>query len=179
MIVLSPHTANALSPLTADQSWVMFVQVNPPNGGLGPIKIEGVRGTRIAARLREIAADNAYETFIIGLTPTETPDELASAIRTQFADALLHHDWFSATIDLIAFIQHTAQDALQELLTQARPGGVPDGVVDIETIAEFLGVSVPTVRRAVKAREIPFLKLGKAYRFVVADVLASLDRRER
>jgi excisionase family DNA binding protein len=42
-----------------------------------------------------------------------------------------------------------------------------------------LGVSVPTVRRLVKAGEIPFLRLGKALRFVAADVLASLDRRER
>lgn len=176
MIILSPHTANALSPLTADQSWVMFVQVSPPNGGLGPIKIEGVRGTKIASRLREIASDNAYETFIVGLTSTPDPDELADVIHDQFALALIHDDWFNPTVELIAFIQHTAQDALQELLTQARPGGVPDGAVDIETIAGLLGVSVPTVRRAVKSREIPFFRMGKALRFVPADVFASLDR---
>jgi excisionase family DNA binding protein len=176
MLILSPHTASTLSPLTADQSWVMFVQVNPPMGGLGPIKIEGTRGTQIASRLREIAADNAYETFIIGLTPTLTPTELAQTIHVQFASALLHHDWFDATLDLIAFIQHTAQDALQALLAQTRPGGVPDGAIDIEALAEFLGVSTVTIRRAVKAREIPFYKIGKAYRFMAADVLASLER---
>ena len=175
MLILSPHTASALSPLTADQSWVMFVQVNPPMGGLGPIKIEGVRGKQIATRLREISADNAYETFIIGLTPTEAPDELANAIQTQFAGAHLHHDWFDATLDLIAFVQLTAQEALEALLAQTRPGGVPDGAVNIETMAGVLGVSVQTVRRAVKAREIPFYKVGKAYRFMVADVLASLE----
>jgi excisionase family DNA binding protein len=176
MLILSPHTASVLSPLTADQSWVMFVQTANPPTGFGPIKIEGVRGTQIATRLREISAENAFDTYIIGLTPTETPDELANVIHTQFASALLHHDWFEATLDLISFIQHTAQDALESLLAQARPGGVPDGAVDIETIAGFLGVSVPTIRRAVKAREIPFFKMGKAYRFVPADVLASLER---
>jgi excisionase family DNA binding protein len=176
MLIVSPHTASALAPLTSDQSWVMFVQVNPPMGGLGPIKIEGVRGSQIAPRLREIAADNAYETFIIGLTPTPTPTELAQTIHTQFVSALLHHDWFEATLDLIGFIQHTGQEALQALLAQTRPGGVPDGAVDIETLAEFLGVSVPTVRRAVKAGTIPFFKMGKALRFVAADVLASLER---
>jgi len=179
MLILSPHTASVLSPLTSDQSWVMFVQVNPPMGGLGPIKIEGVRGAQIATRLREIAADNAYETFIIGLTPTLNPAELAQTIHLQFAGALLHDDWFTPTIDLIAFIQSTGQEALQALLDQTRPGGVPDGAVDIETLAEFLGVSVPTVRRAVKAREIPFFKMGKAYRFDVASVLASLEHRNR
>lgn len=157
----------------------MFVQVAPPVGGAGPIKIESVRGAQLATRLREIAADNAYEAFIIGLTPTEAPDELVQVIHEQFAPVLLHHDWFEPTIDLLTFIQHTAQDAMQELLAQTRPGGVPDGAVDIEAIAEFLGVSVPTVRRAVKDGKIPHFRMGKALRFVPADVLASLERRQR
>ncbi|MGH7176616.1 MAG: helix-turn-helix domain-containing protein [Tepidisphaeraceae bacterium] len=177
MIVLSPHTANTLSPLTADNSWVMFVQVNAPVGATGPIKIEGVRGARIAARLREIAADNAYETYIIGLTPTDNPDEMEQAIHQQFASTHLHHGWFDVTPELIAFVQHTAQEALQALLAQTRPGGVPDGAVDIEALAEFLNVSVPTIRRAVKTGAIPYFKVGKSYRFVVNDVLASLNQR--
>ena len=179
MIFISPHTATTLTPLTADQSWVMFVQVSPPTGGMGPIKIEGVRGTQIAARLREIAADNAYETFIIGLSPTDQPDELANVIQEQHASAHLHHDWFEPTIELVTFIQSTSQQALVELLTQARPGGVPDGAVDIDQIAGFLGVSTKTVRRLVKAGEIPYLRMGKALRFVPADVVASLERRDR
>jgi excisionase family DNA binding protein len=156
----------------------MFLQVNSPCGGLGPIKIEGVRGSQISSRLREIAREVPYETFIIGLTPTPNPTELEQLIHAQFASALLHDDWFTSTIDLIAFIQHTGQEALQTLLAQTRPGGIPEGAVDIETLAEFLGVSVPTIRRAVKAREIPFYKVGKAYRFDVASVLASLERRD-
>lgn len=179
MIFLSPHTANTLTPLTTDQSWVMFVQVNPPSGGLGPIKIEGVRGAQIATRLRELVADNAYEPFIIGLTATETPDELVEVIHTEYAAALIHRDWFEPTIELVGFIQHTAQDALQALLTQARPGGVPDGAIDIEELAGVLGVSTKTIRRLVKANEIPHLRMGKALRFVAADVIASLERRSR
>jgi excisionase family DNA binding protein len=144
-------------------------------GSPGPIKIEGMRGERIASRLREID-ESPYEMMLIGLTPTENPTELAQEIHEQFASTNLRQDWFEATLDLLIFIQQTGQDALQTLLAQARPGGVPDGAVDIEAIAEFLGVSIPTVRRAVKAREIPFFKMGKAYRFVPADVLASLER---
>jgi excisionase family DNA binding protein len=179
VIVLSPHTAGTLSPLTADQSWVMFVQVSPPGGGMGPIKIEGVPGTQIASRLRALAEENAYETFIIGLHPTDTPGELADLIHEQHATARLHHDWFEPTMELIAFIQLTSQQAITELLAQARPGGIPEGAVDIEAIAGFLGVSVPTVRRLVKAGEIPALRMGKALRFIAADVLASLERRDR
>lgn len=177
MLFLSPHTARTLSPLTADQSWVMFVQVNPPTGGLGPIKIDGTRGTQIASRLREIVNNCPYEAFIIGLTPTETPDELATLIRDEHAAALIRGDWFEPTIELISFIQHTAQEALQALLASMRPGGLPDGVVDIETIAGLLGVSVKTVRRLVKAEQIPHLRMGAALRFVPEDVFASLERR--
>jgi hypothetical protein len=132
MIVLSPHTASTLSPHTSDQSWVLFVQVNPPTGGLGPILIEGVKGTQIAARLRTLAADNAFDAFIIGLTPTTAPNELAKAIQDQHETAHLHHDWYEPTVELLAFIQHTSQGVLQDLLAQARPGGVPDNAVDIE-----------------------------------------------
>jgi excisionase family DNA binding protein len=38
---------------------------------------------------------------------------------------------------------------------------------------------VPTVRRLVKNGEIPHLRMGKALRFVPADVIASLERRNR
>lgn len=177
MIVLSPHTASTLSPLTRDQSWVMFLQVNPPDGEMGPIKIEGVKGTQITTRLHAIAFDNAFEPFIVGLIQTSTPAELEAAIHTQFTSSLLHHNWFEPTMDLLTFIQQTSQSALQDLLAQARPGGVPDGAVDTEAIAKFLGVSIPTVRRAVKAGEIPFFRMGKALRFVPADVLASLKQK--
>jgi excisionase family DNA binding protein len=179
MIVLSPHTANALAPHAVDQSWVMFVQVNAPVSGLGPIKIEGVRGTQIAARLRALAADNAFEPYLIGLTPTVTPNELARAIQEQHVLARLHHDWFQPTAGLLAFIQHTAAGALRRLLAQARPGNIPDGAVDIDEIAQHLGVSVPTVRRLVKDEKIPYLRMGKALRFVPGDVVASLERRQR
>lgn len=157
----------------------MFVQARAPGNAMGPIKIEGVHGSRIASRLRTLAEENAYETFIIGLHPTDAPDELAEAIYEQHAAARLHHDWFEPTIELITFIQLTAQQALTELLASVRPGGMPEGAVDIETIAQLIGVSVPTVRRLVKAGDIPYLRMGKALRFIAADVLASLERRDR
>ena len=179
MIVLSPYTASTLSPHTADQSWVMFVQVNPPTGGMGPILIEGVRGVQIAARLRALAADNAFDAFIIGLTPTTTPNELAKVIQDQHEAAHLHHDWYEPTIELLIYIKETSQKKLAELLAAARPGGLPDHAVDIEEIAAIVGVSIPTVRRLVKSGEIPYLRVGKALRFVPVDVVASLERRNR
>jgi len=175
VIVLSPHTADSLSPLAEDQSWVMFVQVHA--GGLSPIKIEGVRGAQIAERLRAIDADSAFEVYLIGLIPVDDPAAAMQAIMAAHATSRLRHDWFLPTIDLLAYVQSDAQTSLQELLAQARPDHVPDHAVDIDEIAEFLGVSTSTVRRMVKAGEIPHLRMGKALRFVPAEVLAALQRR--
>ncbi len=152
----------------------MFVQVNPPSGQ-GPIKIEGVKAGQLATRLRQLAADNAFEATLVGLIATPTPAEHASAIGEQYATHI-HDGWFEPTADLIAFIQHTAQGPIQELLAQTHPGGLSETPVDIEQMAEILGVSVPTVRRMVKAEQIPYLRFGRVYRFVPADVIASLQR---
>ena len=157
----------------------MFVQVNAPMSGRGPIKIEGVKGTQIASRLRALAAENAFEPYLIGLTPTTTPNESAKAIQDQHVTLRLHHDWFRPTVELLTFIQHTAVGALQKLLAQARPGNIPDGAVDIDEIARILGVSAQTVRRFVKDEKIPYLRVSNALRFVPGDVVASLERRQR
>jgi len=156
----------------------MFIQVNPPTGA-GLIKIEGVKGAHLAPRLRALAAENAFEPYLSGLTATATPAELAKLIHAKHELARLHHDWFEPSPELLAFIQHTAAPTLRELLARTRPGGAPDGAVGIDEIAQHLGVSAPTIRRMVKAGTIPHLRVGKSLRFVVPDVIASLERRGR
>jgi excisionase family DNA binding protein len=154
----------------------MFVQIAPP-GVIGPIKIEGVRGSRVSERLIAICEDNPYPAYLIGLVETPTPDEHAQAICEQYIASHLHDGWFEPTPALLQFIQHVGQSALVGLLAATRPGGVPDGVVDIDGIAEVLGVSVPTVRRLVAAGTIHCFRVGRQLRFVVEDVLASMNQR--
>ncbi len=166
MIILSPNTTTQLSPLTQHQSWIMFVQAAPPCGGLGLIKIEGVRGEMIGHRLASISSENAYDTYVIGLLAVEDCQLAATQLHEQFANAHKHDGWFDPALDLLGFIQETSQHVLQELIAQTQPGGVPDGAVDIETIAQVLGVSVPTVRRLVAAKTIPGYKVGKRWRFI-------------
>ena len=178
MLIVSPSTATALASHAAG-SWVMFVQTNPPTGGAGPIKIEGVQGTQIAGRLTALARDNAFETTLIGLLSTETPDELATAIADQYGGGELHDGWFTPSANLLAFVQHAAQVAIQDLLARTHPGALPVTPVDIDEMARLLSCSVPTVRRMVKAGEIPHLRWGRVLRFVPADVISTLHRRGR
>ncbi len=50
-------------------------------------------------------------------------------------------------------------------------------LMDIETLAVRLGVSVRFVRRLVAERRMPFLKIGKFIRFDPADVDAWIESR--
>jgi excisionase family DNA binding protein len=176
MLVIGSNTAQALAPHTIEHSWVMFVQVASPGGVIGPIKIEGVRGSQVSKRLFAISEDNPYPAYLIGLVETPTPAEHAQAICEQYSTSHLHDGWFEPTPVLLQFIQHVGQSALASLIAATRPGGVPDAVVGIEEIATVLDVSVPTIRRLVTAGAIPHFRVGRQLRFVVEDVLASMNR---
>ena len=154
----------------------MFLQATPPIGA-GPIKIEGLRGALISTRINQLSADNAFELMLIGLVETTTPTEHAAAIAEQFASSHMHDGWYAPSADLLAFVQHVGQGAIQSLLASAHPGWLSDQPVDIKAMADILGVSVQTLRRMCKANEIPFMRWGNTYRFTPADVIATLNRR--
>lgn len=175
MIALTSQTAAAIALRAAEGSWVMFTQAMPP-GVAGPVMINGVSGRALAQRLQTIQRYSPYDTQLIGLMPSEVPDEDAAEIANEFGAYQIHDWWFDPRHELLSYVAENAQDALVLLLAETHPGGLSDAPVDIERIAEILDVSVPTVRRMVKAKQIPFLRWGRLYRFVPNDVLASLRR---
>lgn len=154
----------------------MFLQVLAPCEPLGgPILIDSVRAGEMGARLAELSRLNAHELRLIGLIPSEDPEADHEAYATTFEGCHEHDSWFRPCPTLVATITEHGQDAISALLQQTHPGGL-DAPVNIETLAGLLNVSVPTVRRMIKAEQIPFLKIGKRYRFVPRDVFASLAR---
>ena len=155
---------------------MMFVQIAVP-AGIGPIKIEGVRGAKIGERLNAISVENPYPAYLIGLVESQIPHQHAHGIAQQFVEHHMHDGWFEPTPALLQLVQHLGQAALSELIAQTRPGAVDDQIVDIETIAGVLGVSVPTVRKLVAADGIPHMRVGKQLRFSVVDVLAAMNMR--
>jgi excisionase family DNA binding protein len=56
-------------------------------------------------------------------------------------------------------------------------GGPRPSLLDVERMAEWLGVEVVFVRRLVAERRIPFVKIGKFVRFDPDDVTAWIDRQ--
>lgn len=175
VIVVGPNTSQAIAPHARERSWVMFVQIAPPPSGSGPIKIEGVRGGEIGNRLTRISVENPYPAYLVGLIESASPHQQAHAIALQFADHHMHDLWFEPAPALLQLVQEHGQSALVTLLAQTRPGAVDGQIVDIDGIAQILGVSVTTVRRLIERDSIPHMRVGKQFRFVVADVLAAMS----
>jgi excisionase family DNA binding protein len=178
MMILNPTTAAAVVLHASDGVWIMFLQSTAPCDPYGPIMIESTMRERLAARLTDLNEDNAYGLRLIGLMPVNDPKNVDTVLEA-FDAYRLHDAWFAPNAELLAFIAENAQDAISLLLAQTRPGALPDAPIMINEMADILGVSVPTVRRMIKLEEIPFLKFGRVYRFIAADVLASLERRQR
>lgn len=170
MIALTSQTAAAVALHAADGSWVMFMQALQI--GVMPIRIEGIHGADLLARLSTLTDDNFAEIQLVGIIPSDAPERDALAIANEFAPYQIRGWWFEPKPPLLSYIEE--QSVLSQLLMQTHPGGLSDAPVGIEDIADVIGVSVPTVRRMIKANEIPYLKFGRIYRFVPNDVLASL-----
>lgn len=181
MLIARRSIATAITPHAANRSWVVFLQTAFPAGVPSPIKIAAMAGDAIGEELNRISAANAYDVQIIGLIPSTNPDQHAQAIAEQYAGGHLHHGWYVASADLIAFIQHHAKRALHELLAQVHPAAVPDQLVDLKGMAKILNCAEITVRRMVHAEppEIPFLKTGGKYLFQPAEVIAALRQQGR
>jgi excisionase family DNA binding protein len=55
-----------------------------------------------------------------------------------------------------------------------------DPAIELLTVAEaaeFLGISIPTIRRFQLRRFIPFVKIGRSVRFLKSDLVAYVARR--
>ncbi len=51
--------------------------------------------------------------------------------------------------------------------------------LSIKELAAYLSVSTDTIRRAARAWEMPFTRVGTAYRFDLRQVRAQMDRKAR
>lgn len=178
MLKLSLTTTAAIALHAANQSWVVFAQVHTPSDPRGPIKIEGARAAQLLPCMRSLVVNCPFDVFLIGLIPSPVPAELAAQLHTEFDEAMIHDGWFEPVDQLTTLIEQNGTAALQDLLAVTHPAGIEDdSIMSIDDLATALNVSVVTIRRWVKAEQIPYLRHGRILRFVYSDVLATLQRR--
>ena len=165
MLALTPPTVLAISQSLEGRSWVAFFGLRAPSGLC--IKIEATK--TLAARMRALENDSPFDTSLMGLIETTQPAEAARAIQNEYQAARLRGEWFQPVPQLLTFIDRGAQTDLKNLVSHLRPA--TDGTVSVEELAEHLGVSVPTIYRRVRDRQLPHYRVGRQIRFVLAEVL--------
>lgn len=171
MFILSPHSATSIAHDTAGQGFVIFIQF----GAAGPVKIEGTRA--LGQRLRALDADSPVDVYLVGILPSVAPDDDAQSIQQEFAHARLRGEWFNPVKELADMITAQARPMMEQLLEQVQPQGDGDELLTVEEVAEQLGISVPTVRRFVRAGTLPHVRVGRQIRFDPAAVSAALRLR--
>lgn len=84
---------------------VYFIQ----SGAAGPIKI-GVT-SNVALRLKGLQTGSATELRLLGVVPTDRFSE--ESLHLRFASLRLHGEWFTATVELLAFVAEVAEAPAQ------------------------------------------------------------------
>lgn len=69
-------------------------------------------------------------------------------------------------------------DAVARRLGAHTKQAEPDGLVDGDELARYLGCSRPTVDRLKASGEISYIRLGRSVKYRVVDVLKQLEARE-
>lgn len=62
------------------------------------------------------------------------------------------------------------REALQEIMVEFLESNNNEEVMTIREAADYLKVSIPTVRNMIEAKEIPFFKRGQIIRLNIGDI---------
>ena len=156
--------------------------------GLGLIKIGATRD--LAQRFATLTSENAGPVRLVGAVHHRDPVAYADQLRRRFAAMCDHGDWFRPWAPLRAFVDAVAPsvlDAPRPLAPAAvAPAAVapaaftfdtPQPLLDAAALAAHLQISIVTVRRLVRARQLPCVRVGRQLRFDVCEPVIAARRR--
>lgn len=72
--------------------------------------------------------------------------------------------------ETIVISRHDLKGELKELLKELRDESRNDAIMTIQDVAEYLKVSVPTVRAMIAEKDIPFFQRGQVIRLKRTDI---------
>lgn len=181
MLTLTFLDTKELPKIVPNSGIVCFIESRPNSDLNGYIKIDTT--TNFQWYVEKLIEDHPYLTILLGYIETTAPDKTAVQLRQSFAE--FHHRgaWFKPGLKLLDFIRDTTKQATLPKL-QSIPS-VGNNLVSIqntkllstEEIAQYLNVSVPTIRRWIEAGKLPVVKHGKVLRFYLPDVIDKLRKK--
>jgi excisionase family DNA binding protein len=157
---------------------VYFVEAEGP----GLIKIGATRD--LTQRLATLTSENAVPVRLVGALAHRDAPAYADQLRRRFAAMCDHGDWFRPWAPLRAFlgglaaaVPATPSSPRPMAADEAFPFDAPPALLDAPALAAHLRVSTVTVRRWVRARQLPCIRVGRQLRFDVRDPVIAARRR--
>jgi len=71
------------------------------------------------------------------------------------------------------------RETLQEIMVEFLESNNNEEVMTIREAADYLKVSIPTVRNMIEAKEIPFFKRGQIIRLNISDIKAWMRSKSK
>jgi len=151
---------------------VYFVQAAMPEK---LIKIGAT--SNFASRFNGLIGGSPCRLHLLGVQLTSHAGALEQKLHAKFASARDHGEWFHPDAKLLAYIaQHTANIERVVVKVESRTATVNeiDSLLDklelkplanISQISQACNLSVQTIRRHVRERNIPFVRVGRQLRF--------------
>jgi len=150
---------------------VYFVQAEIPEA---LIKIGFSKS--LARRVATLRSESACKLTMLGVQLDEHASILEQKLHQRFAAYRAHNEWFLPAPRVLKYVTERtvspnaiptpthdvlSKEDVDALLSE----GTPPSLMTIEQLASFWKVGVPTVRRRVKEKQIPFVKVGRQIRF--------------
>lgn len=144
-----------------------FVRVVPD----GPIQLGVSESFRKRLELLRAYNHEALEPLgVICYKTVEEAREEEARLREHFASAQIHRRWFRAEA-LLDYVLRTA-----ELVSEEEPEDVPESSsfveapITVDELAAFFDVTSQVVRRAIRKRRIPHIRVGRRFLFLISEV---------
>jgi excisionase family DNA binding protein len=173
MFVLTYQTTKTLSEVVPETGIVSFVENRVSNDLIGYIQITAPKNFPWYAN--QLVEHNPFLTILLGYIESPEPEKVERELRTRFG--AVHHrgTWYRPSFELLDFIRSNTKRAVSPEVKSGQLTMPADAkLLDIDELATYLGISVPTVRRAVADGKIPVTRTGRLLRFYLPDVLTAI-----
>jgi excisionase family DNA binding protein len=151
---------------------VYFIQAEMPEG---LIKIGAT--SNFPARFSGLVGGSPCPLNLLGIQLTERAGVLERKLHAKFASAREHGEWFFPDPALLAYVaQHTTNSERVSVKVESRTATANEidvllekldlkPLANISQISSACNISVQTIRRHVRERNIPFVRVGRQLRF--------------
>lgn len=154
---------------------IFFVQVDVEDG---PIRLG--HSVDLPIRFADIEVECPYPVRLVGVEKCESRREavvLENSLHSDFRKHRLHHAWYRPASVITNYIAQHCMDAAalgESIVAENTPISLPSRLLTAAQVAQQLGIKKEELLRLAHERVVPFVRVGRHFRFVAEPVRKAL-----